>query len=264
MTNVIPEYVSALEARDIRRYPKEIAKIPERDSVASVDIDRNLAFSQIVSSVAEENPTLMTTGTAPPKSPSDRPFSLWQKQDFGFGDIVDIINPLQHLPIVATIYRNMTGDKIGFAPRVIGGAIWGRLGGFVSGVVNAVIEFVTGKDVGDHIFNAVFGPPVDRENAVAMAPSVKPVNEMKASKSATDQPVLESSEQMSSWQNSFAFEDPFAELTGHLAIPSVNQAVQSARPATSIVPAKLSALDSYGRNAVIDGFAENSRFRAVA
>jgi hypothetical protein len=40
--------------------------------------------------------------------------------------------------------------------------------------------------------------------------------------------------------------------------------VQSARPATSIVPATLSALGSYGRNAVIGGFAENSRFRAVA
>jgi len=260
---MIPEYVSALEARDIRRYPNEIAKIPERDSLASGDIDRNLTFSQIVSKVAEETPAV-SSGPVPPKAASDEPFTLWEKQKFGFGDIVDIINPLQHLPIVATIYRNMTGDKIGFAPRIIGGAIWGRLGGFVSGVVNAVVEFVTGKDVGDHIFNAVFGPPAETGNAVAMAPSVQPVNEMKASKSATDQPVLESSEQMASWQNSFAFEDPFAELTGHLAIPSVNQAVQSARPATSMVPAKLSALGSYGRNAVIDGFAENSRFRAVA
>lgn len=264
MTHVIPEYVSALEARDIRRYPKEIAKIPERDSVASVDIDRSLAFSQIVSSVAEQNPALTTTGTAPRKSPSDRPFSLWEKQGFGFGDIVDIINPLQHLPIVATIYRNMTGDKIGFAPRVIGGAIWGRIGGFVSGVVNTLVEFLTGKDVGDYIFSAVFKTPSETENAVSMAPSVHPASEVSASESATDQLDLKASGQMVSWQNSFACEDAFAELTGHLAVPLAIHEVQSARPATSITPAKLSALGSYGRNALMDDAVGNPKVRAVA
>ena len=264
MTNVIPEYVSALEARDIRRYPKEIAKIPERDSMADVDMGRSLAFSQIVSSVAEEPPALIATGTAPRKSPSDRPFTLWEKQGFGFGDIVDIINPLQHLPIVATIYRNMTGDKIGFAPRVIGGAIWGRIGGFVSGVVNAVVEFFTGKDVGDHIFNAVFGTPTETNNAVAMAPLVQPASEISVLQSATDQLDLQASGQMASWQNSFAFEDAFAELTGHLAVPFAIPAVQSARPATSIMPAKLSALGSYGRNALMDDAVGNLKFRAVA
>jgi hypothetical protein len=42
----------------------------------------------------------------------------------GFGDFVDIINPLQHIPIIATIYRNRTGDTLGFASRVIGGGLW--------------------------------------------------------------------------------------------------------------------------------------------
>jgi len=261
MINVIPEYVSALDARDIRRYPNEIAKIPERDSLATGETDPNLTFSQIVSKIAEDAPTT-PSAPVPPKPTSDKPFSLWEKEKFGFGDIVDIINPLQHIPIVSTIYRNMSGDKIGFAPRVIGGAIWGRIGGFVSGIVNAVVEFVTGKDVGDHIFNAVFGPHSETGSAVAVAPSVKPGNEMKASEPAADQLVLQPSEQ--NWQNSFALDDPFAELTGHLAVRSVNPAVQSARPSTAIIPGKLSALGSYGRNAVVSDFAENSQLRAVA
>ena len=81
-----------------------------------------------------------------------KPVSYWENGDFGFGDILDTINPLQHLPIVATLYRNMTGDRIGMVPRVIGGALWGRIGGFVSGLLNAVVERFTGKDLGDHVY----------------------------------------------------------------------------------------------------------------
>lgn len=94
--------------------------------------------------------------------------SLWQNGAFGFGDFIDVINPLQHIPIVATIYRNLSGDQIGMAPRVIGGALWGRIGGFVAGIVNSVVEWFTGKDIGDHIYSAIWGKPDG--NAVARAP----------------------------------------------------------------------------------------------
>ncbi|MSP41377.1 MAG: hypothetical protein EXR70_23060 [Deltaproteobacteria bacterium] len=93
-----------------------------------------------------------------------KPFSLWEKPDFSFGDFLDIINPLQHIPIVSTIYRNLSGDQIGAVPRVIGGALWGRLGGLVTGVINSVVEWFTGKDIGDHIYSAIWG---DSPNAVA-------------------------------------------------------------------------------------------------
>ena len=258
MITGIPEYVSALEARDIRRYPNEIAKIPERDSMARDGIDPNWTFSQIVSSVVDSTSDIPAQ-SVPQRAAAEKPFTLWEKQSFGFGDLVDILNPLQHIPVVATIYRNMTGDKIGLAPRIIGGAIWGRIGGFVSAVINGVVEFVTGRDVGDHIFDAVFGPPAETGNAVAAAPSVRNADKTTAAESISD-----SSEREASWQNSFAFDDPFAELTGHLAAPSTDQTVQSARPGTAIIPAKLSALDSYGRNAAFDAYVENSRFRGVA
>jgi hypothetical protein len=263
MIKVIPEYVSALEARDIRRYPNEIAKIPERDSMARDGIDPNLTFSQIASSVTDPT-SAIPPEPVPHKAASQKPFTLWENQSFGFGDLVDIINPLQHMPVVATIYRNMTGDKIGFVPRIIGGAIWGRIGGFVSAVINGVVEFVTGRDVGDHIFDAVFGPPAEAGNAVATAPSVPHAYEATAAESTAADSLPESSEPAASWQNSFALDDPFAELTGHLAVPSADQAVQSARPATAIIPAKLSALGSYGSNAIFDAYVENSTFRAVA
>lgn len=86
-------------------------------------------------------------------------FKFVEKSAFGFGDLIDIVNPLQHIPIVATIYRNLTGDRIGMAPRVIGGALWGCIGGLVSGVVNSLVEFFTGKDIGDHVYAAVSPTP---------------------------------------------------------------------------------------------------------
>jgi hypothetical protein len=53
----------------------------------------------------------------------------------------------------------MTGDRLGIAPRVIGGALWGRISGFVAGIVNSVVEWFTGKDIGDHIYAYFFGKP---------------------------------------------------------------------------------------------------------
>jgi hypothetical protein len=63
----------------------------------------------------------------------------------------------------------MSGDQIGAAPRVIGGAFWGRIGGLVAGVVNAVVEWWSGKDIGDHVYAAVFGDPKKGDSATAVA-----------------------------------------------------------------------------------------------
>ena len=41
--------------------------------------------------------------------------------------------------------------------RVIGSALWGRMGGFVTGAVNGVVDWLTGKDIGDHIYSGFFG-----------------------------------------------------------------------------------------------------------
>jgi hypothetical protein len=48
----------------------------------------------------------------------------------GFGDFVDLINPLQHLPLVSEVYRNVTGDQISDGARHAGHALYGlALGG---------------------------------------------------------------------------------------------------------------------------------------
>lgn len=65
---------------------------------------------------------------------------------FGFWDFIDMINPLQHLPVVNIAYRAITGDEIKPISQIIGGAVFGGPVGAASGLVNAVIKEETGED----------------------------------------------------------------------------------------------------------------------
>jgi len=71
-----------------------------------------------------------------------------------FGDILDIINPLQHIPIIDEIYRNLTGDKIGVGARVLGGALYGGVIGLGAALVDLGVQDATGKDLGGQVLSA--------------------------------------------------------------------------------------------------------------
>ena len=163
----LPPYSDALQRSDLKRYPTDVERVPHRGA-AAITPQRESSFSEIAAEVEAEQSTQPTPSKTVTPKPA-KPFALWQNGDFGFGDFLDIINPLQHIPIVATLYRNMTGDTIGAAPRVIGGALWGRLGGFISGVINAVVDWFTGKDIGDHIYTALFGDKTETNGNTVVA-----------------------------------------------------------------------------------------------
>lgn len=57
-----------------------------------------------------------------------------------FADILDIVNPLQHLPIVGHIYRAITGDTIKPGAQIIGGALFGGGLGLLGASVNVAID----------------------------------------------------------------------------------------------------------------------------
>lgn len=75
----------------------------------------------------------------------------------GFGELLDIINPLQHIPIISNIYRAATGDTISPTGRILGGTLFGGPLGFLSGVGSTLVAETTGKDVGEHILASVLG-----------------------------------------------------------------------------------------------------------
>ena len=70
--------------------------------------------------------------------------------DFSFDDVIDIVNPLQHLPIIGTLYRKFTGDTLKPMSNIIGGAIFGGPLGAVSSTVNVIIKDRTGKDIAEN------------------------------------------------------------------------------------------------------------------
>lgn len=77
--------------------------------------------------------------------------NFWGEDGFTFGDILDLINPLQHILIVGTIYRAVTGDDISTGSRIIGGGLFGGVFGVGAAVASAIIEEVSGEDVDEHI-----------------------------------------------------------------------------------------------------------------
>jgi hypothetical protein len=106
--------------------------------------------------------TAGSDASAKPSGKSNGGLKLWDGGSFDFHDILDVINPLQHLPIVNAIYRSETKDEIGAVPRVLGSILYGggpigAVIGVASALVNIVVEHETGKDLGEHIYTAIFG-----------------------------------------------------------------------------------------------------------
>ena len=92
------------------------------------------------------------------------------EEEFGFLDVVDMVNPLQHIPIISNIYRNLTGDTIKPISRVVGGAAFGGPLGAVSGAVNALMQMETGKDVGENMVASIEGENAnDKHNDTTIA-----------------------------------------------------------------------------------------------
>ncbi len=78
-------------------------------------------------------------------------------RDFEFGDLLDIINPLQHIPVVGSLYRNLTGDEISGPAKIMGGLLYGGPVGLVAALVATIAEQELGGDLGEAALAAVFG-----------------------------------------------------------------------------------------------------------
>jgi len=74
-----------------------------------------------------------------------------------FENLLDIVNPLQHIPVVSTIYRAITGDEIAAPARLIGGALFGGPVGFASATANMLLEEASGNDLASHALALVGG-----------------------------------------------------------------------------------------------------------
>jgi hypothetical protein len=114
------------------------------------------------------SPTVAQSASNAPAAPVD-------DSGFSFHDLLSIINPLQHLPVIGTLYRAITGDTIKTPEKIAGDALYGGLWGAVASVADAAFQAVTGKDVGDTVLAFLTGDHTSASIGVATnAPAAAP------------------------------------------------------------------------------------------
>lgn len=107
-----------------------------------------------------DNPSALDpafAGSATQKSKQLRP--LFGEQGFSFKDFLDIINPLQHLPVIGSLFRDATESDINPGARLIGGALYGGPAGLALAAMNTDLAERTGKDMGEHLMAALAPSP---------------------------------------------------------------------------------------------------------
>lgn len=96
-----------------------------------------------------------------------------------FWDVLDVVNPLQHIPIVNTIYRELTGDTIASGAKLAGGALFfGPIGlGFAA--LDVGVKEMTGAAIDEHVVAMIKGEDAG-ENArqAAAADDIKKAAKM--------------------------------------------------------------------------------------
>jgi hypothetical protein len=93
------------------------------------------------------------------ETPGARQLFFGADGEFGWDDFLDMINPLQHIPGIAQIYRAVTGDEINGAANLLGAIPFGPLGGLglIASVADLAVKDTTGKDIGGNLEAMLFG-----------------------------------------------------------------------------------------------------------
>jgi hypothetical protein len=86
-----------------------------------------------------------------------------------FDNLLDIVNPLEHLPVVSTIYHAITGNKSGDLEKVAGDTLYGGVIGLASSVADLAFEKITGKGFGDTMLAMVGIDGGDDDKNTALA-----------------------------------------------------------------------------------------------
>jgi hypothetical protein len=95
----------------------------------------------------------MSTLTIYPLSSSHTPEKNQERAESQNGSLVggflEMINPLQHIPIVSHFYRNATGTDIPELAKIIGGGLTGGVIGAASSAAMSVAEGISGQPLLD-------------------------------------------------------------------------------------------------------------------
>jgi hypothetical protein len=117
---------------------------------------------------AAPNPTAQPLPEA--VEPRTHAWKAGKDGSFGFGDLLDIVNPLQHIPVVSAIYRRLTGDVPGNVAELAGDTLFGGPIGLGAGLLSLAFKEETGKEPGEMALGLLTGSsPAVTDPAAASA-----------------------------------------------------------------------------------------------
>jgi hypothetical protein len=79
------------------------------------------------------------------------------QMELSFADLIDILNPLQHIPLLSSFYRALTGDQIEPAAQIMGATLYGGPVGLLAATNLALIQEVAGESSPDMLAAALIG-----------------------------------------------------------------------------------------------------------
>ena len=120
-------------------------------------------YSSHVTNAAAQGPAIAVASAAKPDD-----------SGFSFADFLDIVNPFQHIPVVSTLYRSITGDEIGTPEKIAGDTLYGGAIGFITSLADTAFKSITGKDVGDTVLAFLTGDDTVQTAAAAPAQTAVP------------------------------------------------------------------------------------------
>lgn len=151
---------------NIYRTPVEPVSKVTREAVATTGLEKSTALAEL----EEVSPSVGRTGDRGGAVALSSATNNPQHVSMSFADLVDIINPLQHIPVVSNIYRAITGDEISAPARVAGSTLFFGPIGTAASLANLAVEEATGRDVGDHVVSMFSDDLIDPESADSLDP----------------------------------------------------------------------------------------------
>ena len=98
----------------------------------------------------------------------------WKDGAPGFHDLLDALNPLQHIPLVSAAYRWITGDEPGNVAELAGDALYGGPLGLAAGLFGLAFKEETGKDLVAMAMSLLAGSS-ERETTTALTATERPL-----------------------------------------------------------------------------------------
>lgn len=136
--------------------------------------------------VMSPGPAGKTSGASVPAT-ADQTGAPAEKQESFFHHLWDVVNPLQHIPVIGTIYRAITGEKLDAVEKIAGDTLYGGLWGAVSSIADVAFEGLTGKSFEETAL-ALFKS--DDKTRVASTKVVAPAIASDVSLPSSDLPAL--------------------------------------------------------------------------